>query len=224
MLPWARMRLRDPPFRSVTPLSRETSRSSLSSVRVGASSASAELDLEAFRRREPEALGAFFEAYFDRVFGVARRLCKERATAEDLVQEVFLRVHRSAHRLDPQRDPAPWLMTITYNLYRDRLRDRADRFRKSTASIDAHPVLSASLTASEGRPDASLLARERERLVQAAILELPEDQRMSVLLRSHDGLSHSEIAEVLGMSEVAARKCYSRAIAALGRLLGEALS
>src|SRR5262245_15515908 len=61
--------------------------------------------LEAVRARDKDALGALFEAYFDRVYGLVRRLLGNVTLAEDVTQEVFLKVHRAAHRIDPDRDP-----------------------------------------------------------------------------------------------------------------------
>ena len=71
----------------------------------------------------------------------------------------------------------------------------------------------------ESDPEARLLAGERDRLVQQAILTLPEEIREVVLLRDYQGLSHEEIAEVVGASHAAVRKRYSRALARLAELL-----
>ena len=60
-------------------------------------------ELEGVRRREPEALGRFFDRYFDRIHGLAYRLLGDRPAAEDVAQEVFLKVHRACDRLDPER-------------------------------------------------------------------------------------------------------------------------
>jgi RNA polymerase sigma-70 factor, ECF subfamily len=72
-------------------------------------------------------------------------------------------------------------------------------------------------------PERDALAAERERLVQAAISELPEMLRVPVVLHDYQGLSHEEVAEILGIRHDAARKRYSRALAALGRRLRETL-
>src|SRR5262245_22524757 len=92
--------------------------------------------LEAVRRREPEALGALFERYFDRIYGFVYRLLSDRALAEDVTQEVFLKVHRGAHRIDPARDPGPWLMTIAHNACRDLWRSSAYRMGRRTSALD----------------------------------------------------------------------------------------
>jgi len=60
--------------------------------------------LEGLRQREPKAMGAFFEHYFDPVFGLVMRLLGNRAAAEDVTQEVFYKVYRAAHQLDAARE------------------------------------------------------------------------------------------------------------------------
>jgi len=82
-------------------------------------------ELERVRAREPEALAAFFERHFDRVYGLVYRLLGDRTIAEDMTQEVFLKVHRAAHQIDPARDPVPWLVTIAHNACRDLWRSNA---------------------------------------------------------------------------------------------------
>ena len=178
--------------------------------------------LEGVRRREPRALESFFEAYFDRVFGLVYRLLGNRAGAEDVTQEVFYKVHRAADRLDPARDPMPWLAAIAHNACRDYWRSSAYRLTKRSASLEAEPMLQATLAA-PGNPERELLAAERERLVQQALMELPEMLRVPVVLHDYQGLSHESIAQVLGIRHDAARKRYSRALAALAARLRESL-
>jgi RNA polymerase sigma-70 factor (ECF subfamily) len=169
------------------------------------------------RARDPEALGALFEAYFDRVYALIRRLMGDSALAEDVTQEVFLKVHRAAHRIDPERDPGPWLMTIAYNACRDVWRSSAYRLAARATDIDSPE--GSTLSHGSNDPEAQALSSERERLVQEAILELPEPLRAAVLLHDYDGLGHEEIAVVLGIQHAAARKRYSRALATLAKSL-----
>ena len=78
--------------------------------------------LLAVRRRDPEALAALFEHSFDRLYGLAQRMLGDRAAAEDVMQETYLRMHRAAATIDVERDPLPWLKSITANLCRDHRR------------------------------------------------------------------------------------------------------
>src|SRR5262249_1840197 len=102
-------------------------------------------ELERVRARDREALGRFFERYFDLVYGVSLRLLGSREAAEDLTQEVFFKVQRAAGQIDPQRDPAPWLTTIVYNAARDVWRSRAHQLERRSASLDADAAPAATL-------------------------------------------------------------------------------
>jgi RNA polymerase sigma-70 factor (ECF subfamily) len=177
------------------------------------------LDLTRVRARDPEALAAFFERYFDRVFGLAYRLLGERAAAEDAAQDVFLKVHRSVDRLDVGRDPEPWLLTITTNVCRDVWRSGAHQMSKRSSSIDDDPAVAATLASPTRSPEGDLLAAERERLVQEALGALPEALREAIVLREYQGMDYDQIASLLGINEAAARKRYSRGLSELGRRL-----
>ena len=177
------------------------------------------LDLTRVRARDPEALAAFFERYFDRVFGLAYRLLGERAAAEDAAQDVFLKVHRSVDRLDVGRDPEPWLLTITTNVCRDVWRSGAHQMSKRSSSIDDDPAVAATLASPTRSPEGDLLAAERERLVQEALGALPEALREAIVLREYQGMDYDQIASLLGINEAAARKRYSRGLSELARRL-----
>ena len=175
--------------------------------------------LERVRERDPEALGQLFERYFDAVYALVHRLLGDRAAAEDAASEVFLKVYRAAHQLDPARDPAPWLMTIATNVCRDLWRSGAYHMSRRHASALDEPAVEARLTTGSNDPENDALSTERDRLVQEALLQLPPQLRTAVLLHDWQGMSHQEIAAALGLEHAAARKRYSRALAALAKLL-----
>ena len=177
------------------------------------------LDLEAVRRRDPEALGSLFDRHFDRLFAVVHRMLGNRAAAEDAIQEVFLKVHRGAPTLDPGRDPGPWLTAIAVNVCRDRWRSGANRLERASSSIEGNPGLRESLTRGTHDPERDLLAGERVAAVQAAIRGLREPHREVILLREYEGLGYEQIAEIVGVNEPAVRKRYSRALEELGAIL-----
>ncbi len=182
-----------------------------------------DLDLEAVRRRDRDALAALFESYFDRLYSWTFRWLGDVFASEDAVQEVFLRVHRACDTLDTSRDPWPWLMAIATNVCRDVWRSSGRQVSQSAAPLEEEFGGSAMTANQDHAPDEQAERRERERLVQEAILSLPETQRSAVLLRDYAGLRHDEIAEIIGATPVAARKTYSRALAALGAELEERL-
>jgi RNA polymerase sigma-70 factor (ECF subfamily) len=174
--------------------------------------------------RDADALAAFFDCYFDQVYGLAFRLLGERTAAEDLTQDVFIKIHRAAQQLDPARDPTPWVVAITYNACRDFWRSRTHRMGQRTASLDDEETgLAERLPDGGDEPEKNFLMAERERLVQEAIGRLPEPLRIAIVLHDYQGMSHQEVADLTGVHHAAARKRYSRALAALGRLLEGAL-
>jgi len=179
--------------------------------------------LKRVKERDPAALAEFFETYFDRMYALVHRLLGDRTQAEDAVSEVFLKVHRAADRLDPARDPMPWLVTIASNVCRDLWRSGAERMRRAALPVD-DPALRESLTSGVNEPERDLHLAERERAVRAAIADLPDDLRESVLLYDYAGESHEQIAAALGITHDAARKRHSRALTALGKALRERLA
>jgi len=183
------------------------------------SSPPGQAELERVRARDPEALAAFFERYFDRVYATVYRLLGDRTLAEDMTQEVFLKVHRAAHQLDPTRDPGPWLMTIAHNACRDLWRSGAWKMTRRAAPLDGESPLASTLASPAPDPERALLSAERERLVQEALAKLPEPLRVAIVLHDYQGLGHEEVAAITGIHHAAARKRYSRALAALARLL-----
>jgi RNA polymerase sigma-70 factor (ECF subfamily) len=178
-------------------------------------------DLSRVRARDPAALDRFFHDYFDRAFGLIARVTGDRAVAEDLTQETFLRIHRALPTLDPVRDPWPWVASIAVNVCRDHRASAASRARRRTRSLDAEPSLAANLRSRDGDPE-DLAAREQETAkVQAALDRVPLKDRLVVLLHAWQGFGHDEIARMTGRSHAAVRQQYRRALAALAQRLKE---
>jgi RNA polymerase sigma-70 factor (ECF subfamily) len=180
------------------------------------------LDLEAVRRRDPDALAALFDRYFDRLYAVVYRMLGNRTEAEDAIQEVFLKVHRGAPSLDPKRDPGPWLVTIAANVCRDRWRSGSSRLERASASFDAEPGLRELVSDGRPGPERDLLAAERANRVREALGKLKPESREVIVLREYEGLGYDRIAEILGVNEAAVRKRFSRALDELGRHVNEA--
>ena len=172
---------------------------------------------EALARRDPVALARFFDAHFDRVYGYVRRFVADEHAAEDLTQDVFLQVQRALATYDPTRDPRPWLFAIATNKLRDHWRSR--RGAGAEASLDEEE-LAVPLATSGASAGVRLDGEELALRVRAAIAALPAGLRATTVLRVHEGLSFEEIARVLERNEVAVRKRYSRALAALRESLG----
>jgi RNA polymerase sigma factor (sigma-70 family) len=86
--------------------------------------------------REPDALDAFFATYFDRIYRYVVHLLGDPVLGYDLTQDAFQRMHRAIHRLDPNRDPAPWIFTIVTNTVRDYWRSKQHRTRTQEVDLE----------------------------------------------------------------------------------------
>jgi RNA polymerase sigma-70 factor (ECF subfamily) len=125
-------------------------------------------------------------------------------------------MHRAIDRLDPNRNPAPWVFTIVTNTVRDYWRSRLHKSRAREIDLEQ-----ASKLFSEDRsadPDRQLEAKEEAAAIHAALGALSENDRMVILLREYEQLNSIEIAEMLGVSPEAIRQRYSRALARLADL------
>ncbi len=178
-------------------------------------------DRRRLRDREEGALAAFFDAYFDRLWGYVRRLVRDEHLAEDLTQEIFLHIHRALESYDPDRPLRPWVFTIATNKLRDHWRSKRHRDAQSEETIDYEDGTSAPAS-DQATAQEELSELEMDARVRAAVDELPEGMRTTVLLRAYEGMSFEAIGEVVGRSEVAVRKRYSRGLEALRSALGDA--
>ncbi|MHC4540186.1 MAG: RNA polymerase sigma factor [Planctomycetota bacterium] len=132
--------------------------------------------------------------------------------AEDVAQETFLRVYRAAGRYRPQARFTTWLYRIVVNLCLDEQRKRA----RATVPLEA--ATPAAWPASEANPTEK---NELAELVKAAVQELPERQRLAVVLHRYDGLSHTQISEVTGWTQSAVESLLVRAYANLREKLAK---
>jgi RNA polymerase sigma-70 factor, ECF subfamily len=134
-----------------------------------------------------------------RVMTFAVRLLRDREDAQDATQEVFFRAFRFLHRLDTRRPAEPWLMRITVNVCRDiqRKRQRTPAFSEIRAAD--------SLPSGSEDQHAELAQEQQRQMLWKALDQLPEKERMALILRDVEGLSTSEAAEVLASSETTVR-------------------
>lgn len=158
------------------------------------------------------ALGDLARRHQDKILSLSYRVLGNWHMAEDVAQETFLRVHRAAKRYKPQAKFTTWLYRIVVNLCFDEQRKQA----KAVAPLeDADP-------AAPAEPESNAAERkEVVELVKAAVGELPERQRMAVILHRYDGLSHGEISEVTGWSKSAVESLLVRGYANLREKLGK---
>ena len=132
------------------------------------------------------------ERHSDRVYRLAYRLTGNRHDAEDLTQEVFVRVFRSLHTYQPGTFEG-WLHRITTNLFLDQAR-RRQRIRFDALSDER----AARIASAVAGPDRAYDDRTFDDDVEAALAALPPDFRAAVVLCDIEGLTYEEIAEILG--------------------------
>ena len=170
-----------------------------------------------------EAFRALVERHEDAVVGTVAKMLGNPSDAEDVAQQVFLRVWRSARRYRPDAKFTTYLFTIVRNLVFNESRRRG---RKKEVSIEEREEQSHQQLEDRGerRPDAELLHAELCAAVDAAIEALPESQRMAVVLRRYEQLPYEEIAEVLGTSVPAVKSLLFRARTALRDALEDYLA
>jgi RNA polymerase sigma-70 factor (ECF subfamily) len=141
------------------------------------------------------------------------RMVRDRAMAEDLAQEVFLRVYRARHKYNPSAKFTTWLFRIATNLALNSIRDH--RHQKLEFSIDApaddEKSAPRELPAREMRIDEHMVERDRAEFIQRAIALLPERQRVAVLLHKYEEMDYNEIAGILECSESALKSSLFRA-------------
>jgi RNA polymerase sigma-70 factor, ECF subfamily len=144
------------------------------------------------------------------VAGTAARMLGSNSDVEDIAQQVFIRVWKSARRYVPRAKFTTWLLKITRNLVFNELR-RAKR--RAQVSLQPEPGAEEIPLKDETNPapDASLLEDELQRAIEEAIMELPGSQRMALVLRRYEQLSYEEIAEVLDLSVPAVKSVLFRA-------------
>lgn len=147
------------------------------------------------------------------------RMMGDSASAEDLAQEVFLRVYRARAQYAPSAKFTTWMFRIATNLALNARRD--GRYRQMEVSLQegAYPEDGESrvLEIPDARPgvEQHLLARDRNATIRRAVEELPEKQRAAVLLHKYEEMDYDQIAAILGCSESALKSLLFRAYEAL---------
>jgi RNA polymerase sigma factor (sigma-70 family) len=159
-------------------------------------------------RSDEQALAELYDRFGRVAYGLALRVLRDEALAEDAVQDAFLTAWRTADRFMPERGKAStWLLTLVHRRAVDLVR-REDRRR-------AEPIETAREPQGEGSAEEAVWLRyERER-VQLALRSLPDQQREAIELAYYGGFSQSELAERLGQPVGTIK---SRMFAGLGRL------
>ena len=173
----------------------------------------------AFCAGDRTAFDVLFQRWTGPLLRYLEKMLRDAAAAEELVQEVFLRVHGARDRYQAEARFSTWLYRIATNLALNEL--RRPRRRGPHASFDepGGPALAAAAPV----PEAALDARRLSARVEQELARLPERQRAALCLSAVEGLSYADVAAALEISEAAVKALVHRARAALVAQLGDAL-
>jgi RNA polymerase sigma-70 factor (ECF subfamily) len=159
-----------------------------------------------------EAFETVIRTYSRRVYVVAYAILQDVPEAEDIVQETFLKAHQQRTRMrEPEKFPA-WLLTVTRNAARDRLRRRRPQADAETFDtlVDHRAVT----------PGSGMEKEEHQARIRRALASLPEEHRTALTLRYLEGLDYRAIETTMGLSNGALRGILGRALGTLRRMPG----
>jgi RNA polymerase sigma-70 factor (ECF subfamily) len=185
---------------------------------VGAATAALDYDAELMLRVK-DGDGASFAILLEKhrspVIHFLYRMVQNQAIAEELAQEVFLRVYRSRATYEPTAKFTTWLFRIATHLALNSLRDRKNE--RTQERLDEHTEEMPVRQLSDGKPsvEQAMLYRAKFEEVRQAIAALPEKQRAAVLMHKYEEMEYSQIAKVLNCSESAVKSLLFRAYESL---------
>jgi len=172
--------------------------------------------VERAREGDAEAFRELLEAYSPKLFRLAFRITGDEQTAEDAVQEAFLRAYRSLGRFDARSQFGTWLHRIAVNaaleLVRKQQRHRSPRSHHQEEEQQPLP-------SPDPGPDRIALGLEVERAVRSALGDLSPMERTAFVLRHFEGRSIAEICDQLGLGASAGKQAVFRAVKKLRRVL-----
>ena len=149
------------------------------------------------------------------------RLVRDRAVAEDLAQDVFLRVYRFRHRYQPEAKFTTWLFRITTNVALNWRRDTRREAAHLRLDASSHEARRIQVLDQNPRVDQQLLAEHRANEIREAIETLPPKQLAAVLMHKYEGMDYVQIADVLDCSIPALKSLLFRAYETLRRRLAQ---
>ena len=158
-----------------------------------------------FKAGDEHAFQNLFDKYKSRVITYCFRFCGDRAVAEELAQETFLKVYKAARRYRPKARFSTWLYKIATNVCLNEIRRPV--YRNRVASLDGTTddgtpaKVSEPAATPQARPDTLLECQERQALVHQAMEQLPEKQRAALFLRIEGEFSYNEIGQQINRSE-----------------------
>lgn len=172
--------------------------------------------IERLRTNDFDALGSLFDRYYPHIYRTAAAITRDPAAADDIAQDVFLKLHQHAQRIDTALPLMGWLYRVTVNLSYTWISRRQKR------RISLEDLVDQLMSPPAAAPDQQAEANELYALVRAAIYELHIQQRVVIVLHYLTGLSLDEIAQTLGVPEGTVKSRLHYARENLRRRLGDA--
>lgn len=177
-----------------------------------------------FKNGDQRAFQQLFDKYKKRVVNFCYRYCGQRTTAEDLSQEIFIRVYRAAGTYRPKAKFSTWLFKIATNVCLNEVRKPV--YKAKLESIDRDPgeekaaVKEIAMEPDRSIPDRLLETHQQQVQVRDAMEQLPVQQRAALLLRATEGFSYQEIGRQMGCSENRIKTLIHRGRKRMKKILG----
>lgn len=173
---------------------------------------------------DTKAFEELVDTYRDRLVGILFHIVGNSDEAEDLAQEVFLRVYRSRDRYQPSAKFSTWLFTIANNLALNSIRDRKRRRASEITGNESGPLGVRPLEQLASAPSGAMPSRvfakgEMAEIVRAAVATLSDEQRMAIMLNKFEDMNYKQISEIMNKSEMAIKSLLSRARNTLREIL-----
>jgi RNA polymerase sigma-70 factor, ECF subfamily len=150
--------------------------------------------------RDTAALAELYDRHSRLLFSLILRIVRNRAEAEEILQEVFVRVWTRAELYDPRLgSPTPWLVRLARNCAIDRLRARRIRDAAVVPAFDSSVAESAAPAADIHTPESAVLDAEKRETVTDALAGLPSEQARLIEAAFFEGYTHSELAKRFGL-------------------------
>lgn len=172
----------------------------------------------AFAAGDESAFDSLFDRWSARLLHFLERMVRDRAVAEELLQESFLRIHRARDRYQPTARFSTWLYTIASNAARNELR-RPFRRASHESADESGEGAGTPLVDASPPSDELAAARQRQGTLEVALARLPERQRAALWLAAVEGLSYAEVAEALDVTPASVKSLVHRARVALADAL-----
>jgi len=172
------------------------------------------------QRRDPDAMKDLYDRFGRLAYSVVFGIVRDSATAEDLVQETFLRVWNRIHAFEPGRGAlGPWLLAIARNRAIDHVRSSSSRMDRNAFELDVreHPSLFSDMSREIENSD-------HARIIRGAIAKLNPNQQKVIELAYYEGLSQTEMAARLGQPHGTIKTWVRGALAILRKELGQAVA